>query len=83
MLIYDSDTGLFFAGWDWHAKVYANDAAPPSWTQNLDTAIISTGLKKLQEIVKRLGGGARIVSETRARQIVAMREYNKQKGAIE
>ena len=69
ILIYDPAKEAFFAGWYPQAFRHTDKTPCPRWSKTVDGARISDSLGRMQEIVRMIGGQARIVSETRARQI--------------
>lgn len=72
LLIYNERTGEFFAGRN-DRRIYAYRKSPAIWTANLARARLSTNLKALHDICEEVGEGCRVISETRARQIVMLR----------
>ena len=72
LVIYNERTGEFFAGRN-DRKIYAYKKSPAIWTANLDRARLSNNLKALHDICEEVGEGCRVISETRARQIVMLR----------
>lgn len=72
LVIYNERTGEFFAGRN-DRRVYAYRKSPAIWTKTLARARLSNNLKALHEICEEVGEGCRVISETRARQIVMLR----------
>ena len=72
LVIYNERTGEFFAGRN-DRRVYAYRKSPAIWTKTLNRARLSTNLKALHDICEEVGEGCRVISETRARQIVMLR----------
>lgn len=72
LVIYNERTGEFFAGRN-DRRIYAYKKSPAIWTKMLDRARLSTNLKALHDICEEVGEGCRVISETRARQIVMLR----------
>lgn len=71
LVIYNERTGKFFGGRD--RKIFVNRKAPPIWKPTLRGVRLSSNLKALQGICAELGDGVRVISETRARQIVMLK----------
>ena len=74
LVIYNERTGEFFAGRN-DRRIYAYRKAPAIWTKTLDRARLSNNLKALHDICDEVGDGCRVISETRARQIVKLRAW--------
>lgn len=72
LVIYNERTGEFFAGRN-DRRIYAYRKSPAIWTKTLNRARLSTNLKALHDICEEVGEGCRVISETRARQIVMLR----------
>lgn len=72
LVIYNERTGEFFAGRN-DRRVYAYRKSPAIWTKTLARARLSINLKALHDICEEVGEGCRVISETRARQIVMLR----------
>lgn len=78
ILIYDTETGRYFAGFDRHGfRAYAKDAPISNWTSELSQAHFINNLAYAHRAVKLLGGSAKIISETRAQQIDSVKAYRR------
>ena len=69
IVVYDPDKDAFFAGWVQQSKSFAEQPPKPYWSRSVDGARRSHMLIRMHRVVDMLGGRARIVSETQARQI--------------
>ena len=74
VVIYNEKTCMFFCGWDRrHVKITVNDTAGAMWSERLEDAKVGRNLSHMSDVARMLG--ARVMSETKARQIDAMRIY--------
>lgn len=71
MLIYDRNAGMFFAGW----KKRNNKIVEPLWSAKAKGGFVTNRLGTAYDLKEQLGLGVRIVSETEANKIDALREY--------
>lgn len=78
ILVYDDDKKMFFAGWAMQKTSYSVDPPTPTWSKTVDDAKVSQMLMHMCEVARMLGPSARIVSETRARQIEAELAYRRE-----
>lgn len=75
LLIYNESSGKFFRGWRTGLGPLICASPKAMWTRHSDRALKSTNLRCMQQYVAMLNDGSRIVSETRAGQIDALRQY--------
>lgn len=69
MLLYDRNNDVFFAG---YKRMNTN---APKWCKDFGGAMVITQLSTAYRLKEQLGLGVRIVSETEAKKINALREY--------
>lgn len=75
VLIYDKRRDRYFAGWLKQAKTYAEEPPTPIWADTMDQAKITKNIAWAHGVVKRFGEDFRVISETTARRLDALREY--------
>ena len=80
ILVYDITNDRFFAGWAKQDKPFAVEEPKPLWSETVDGARKTRTLGNMQTIVRMLGDGVQIVSETKARQIEALKQYKARQG---
>ena len=78
ILVWDDGMQQFFAGWNHKAKVYMTDKPKPLWSKTVKGARVSRSLGAMQMVAKQLGSKARVVSETRARNLEAIAYYSEE-----
>lgn len=78
IMVYDAANDRWFVRWAYKRMyTYANEPRDPMpvWTKDINEAMRTNLLLSAQRVVDKMGGGVRIVSETKARQMEAMKAY--------
>lgn len=78
LAIYNPVTNKFFKRWSNGYGPLITRSPRAIWTAEADKAMYSTSLRCLQQYVAMLGDGCRIISETRAAQLDAIRRYREE-----
>lgn len=77
ILVYSKEEDGFFAGWKKQSMPFSISTPKPIWSVSVDGAKVTRSLIYMQDVVELLGRKAKIVSETEARRIEALRGYKK------
>ena len=78
LLVYNAKLGMFYGGVDDERK--GDDGETPViWVRDIERAVRTRNLGYMHRLVDRLGDGAQVMSETRARREVMLRDYREGK----